>query len=607
MSDDEDEGRNGYEIPFNESDLVYRNTVNDIINVTKPIFDNSLNVDSPKWKGATFLHLYDHQRALVREMMERETALRNGLRIGSDTVYSHFAFLGDKAATGKSWTTVGYIKACKDAGALQQCTYMQQLSQTNIFSVRHIVHNHQTNLILVPSVLLQQWRSVLDEEEGLTYMCIRRNSQINCEELVDNIRAVDIVLVPNTLFPALCDRLLEVQFQWTRTFIDDWISIPLTQTRATLLSQFTWLLTGDWFPFLFSDIHYNMWYMQTIANSIPEYASPDMRAFFADLLARPPNNIPARRSFFYAYVNNHPNRDQLVVKCSDEFLQLSINIREPQLTLIPYCGDSILRFLYAPCSRGLKAALDAANYNRALELVGATFMNDDDWNTYKQTIRPTQMDACPICFDEIEIPTLTSCCQNFFCAKCLFQVCQTSGRNTCAICRGIINGQRLIVVSNRVEEAKPYLKKVDCLVRELKERPRGAHLIYFPCEPMYGLLRTKLRDAELNFDVLTGTREMVRRKTERFILGRTDIIVIFNRHQILNINLPNVTTIFIYPDTIDNIDKMRLIHRTQQIGRTEPLEVVQFTNYDEAPHQDLAAPGPRMQDLAAPQQDPLVQ
>lgn len=596
MSDDEDEGRNGYEIPFLESDLVYRNTVNDIINVSKPIFDEALNVNSPKWKGATFLHLYDHQRALIREMMERETALRNGMQIEEDQLHSHFAFLGDKAATGKSWTTIGYIKACKDAGKQQHCTYMQQLSQANIFSVRHTVHNHQTNLILVPSVLLQQWRSLLEEEEGLTYMCIRRNSQINCEELVENIRAVDVVLVPNTLFPTLCDRLLGDRFTWTRVFIDDWASIPLAQTRATLLSQFTWLLTGDWFPYLFSDVHYNMWYMQTIANSIPESASTDMRTFFSDLLSRPPNNVPVRRSFFYAYVNNHPNRDRLIVKCNDDFLRSSINIQEPKLTLIPYCGDTIMRFLYALCSRGLRSALDAENYVRALELVGATFMNDQEWVEHRKTISRSEvhMDACPICFDRIEMPTLTPCCQNFFCAKCLLQTCQSSGKNGCPICRSQISGQRLIVVSNRAEEQRPYLKKIECLVRELKARPGKSHLIYFPCEPMYGLLRTALRAADLNFDVLTGSRDVLRRKTERFIQGATDIIVIFNRHQILNINLPNVTTIFIYPDTIDETDKMRLIHRTQQIGRNEPLEIVQFSNCDE--QQSLAASGPDMQD-----------
>lgn len=588
MSDDEDEGRNGYEIPFRTTDLVYRNTINDIIKINTPIFEQALNVNSPKWKGATFLNLYDHQRALIKEMMDREMALRTGLVIGEDVLYSQFAFLGDKPATGKSWTTVGYIKACKDARHLMHATYLNQLSQEKIFSVRRTVHNYQTNLILVPSVLLQQWRTLLDEEEGLTYTCIRRNSQINDADLVENIRAVDVVLVPNTLFPALCDRLLNERFQWTRVFIDDWTAIPLTISRAILLSQFTWLLTGTWVPFLFSDVHYNMWYMQALINAVPESASSDMKVFFGELIARPPGEPPNSRSFFSAYINNHPNRDRLVVKCTDEFLRQSINISEPRTTIIPYCGDTILRFLYALCSIGLRTTLDAENYVHALELVGATFMSGDEWANKKEKIlrREVHMDACPICFDEIGMPTLTPCCQNFFCAKCLLQSCQTSKTNVCPTCRSQISGQRLIVVHDRADQPRPYLKKIECLVQELKARPNGSHIIYFPCEPMYGLLRSELRAADLNFDVLTGSRDVVRRKTERFIQGSTDIIVIFNRHQILNINLPNVTTIFIYPDTIDNIDKMRLIHRTQQIGRTEPLEIVQFNEMPIAPPQD---------------------
>ncbi len=591
MNEEDEEIRNGYEIPYRANDIVYlnANTISDVINISRPIFENSLSENSPKWKGATFLHLYDHQRALVRSMMERERELRTGLAIGEDTLFSQFAFLGDKAATGKSWTTVAYIKACKDAGQQHCCNYLQQLSTRNIFSVRRVVHSRQTNLILVPSVLLQQWRTLLNEEEGLTYMCIRRNSQINDEQLVDNIQAVDVVLAPSTLFPALCDRLMTERFQWTRTFIDDWQAIPLTQARATLLSQFTWILTANWFTFLFTNIYFNMWYMQSLLNAIPADVPADMRAFFTELAQRPPGDPPNSRSFFNTYVNSHPNRDKLVVCCSDDFLRASINLTEPRLTVIPYCGDNILRFLYALCSRGLRASLDAEDYRRALELVGATFMDGSAWAEKKEKIlrrADVQMEACPICFDLIQLPTLTPCCQNFYCAKCLLQSCQVSGTNSCALCRSQISGQRLIVIADEDMAPKQYLKKIHCLTRELKARPNGRHLIYFPCEPMYGLLRSELRAADLNFDVLTGNHEVVKRKTDRFIGGQTDTLVIFNRHQILNVNLPNVSTIFIYPDTIDEIDKMRLIHRTQRIGRSEPLEIVQFIDQQQQQQQD---------------------
>lgn len=566
---------NGYELHYDDQEIV-STTFSDLLDVTNLIFSNALDEESPIWNGQTDLHLYQHQRILVGQMLLKEGAFRQGQQLGADTFFSRYAFLGDKEATGKSWTTVAYIQACKTENAVTSQSYLNQLSDTNFYSIRRIQHEQQTNLIIVPNTHIHQWTELLEQANNLNYLIIRRNNTIQLEDLVERIRNNDCVLVPNTLYPALCQRLGD--FQWTRCFIDDWSACQLQRYQVvnhhryhnTLPFQFTWILTNDWFPFLFSDVRIDNWYMQSFIDNM---TVPDAVRCFFERQKNYGSLPPSARSLLFDFICAHPQRGHLVVLCKDKFIKTSMSILEPTKTIIPYCGDTLVRILVSLFSQKLGEQLITGNYSKALEMVGAQFISRLEDTTLTRPVDLTE--ACPICFEDLRIPTITNCCGAAFCAHCLFQACQISVSSRCPCCRGTLNGQRLKVIAIK-PAAPPSLHpcKLDVLVAALKSRPNGRHLIYFPLEPMYGGLRAALRAADLHFDCLLGGRQTVQRKLEQFNRGHTDILILFNRQQIFMArNLRSVSAIFIYPDlNQNNIIETDIV----RLSKTEPLEIIEF-------------------------------
>ncbi len=148
------------------------------------------------------------------------------------------------------------------------------------------------------------------------------------------------------------------------------------------------------------------------------------------------------------------------------------------------------------------------------------------------------------------------------------------------MCRGLLQGLRLTVIDDGPREETRHPKKVDVLVEQLRLRSGGSNLIYFPAEPMYGLLRTALRNADIAFDVLMGNHIVQKQKLELFRAGSINNLIVFGRQPLLHKDMSHVSSIFIYPDFISRTDKDRLIYLTQRIGRATPLEIVEFISED---------------------------
>lgn len=582
--------RNGYEFPFTPNELLGGGTLSDIISTTEKIFNKVIKESDERWAGSLDLPLYDHQRAVIKAMIDRETALRQGI-VGEDNdlFFSQYAFLGDDVSTGKTWAALGFIQAAKTT-IKPSSLYLNQRSQINCWSFKacHQQENQQTNLVIAPLNVCSVWAELLQRQTQLTYIVIRRKNFINAEDILAQIRSVDVVIVPNTLYLELNQRLLQERFTWTRAFIDDWTSIPLTQTRATINAQFTWILTSAWYHFLFEHNYHNIWYWQRLISMVPPNANTNMRSFLTKILDQPRDLFasPGSRSLFTRFITNNLYRDHLIVRTDEEFIKKSINIQEPEIIEMIYSGDKVMQFLYSLAGRGVRQYIEQERFDRALELVGATIHSTEAWNTTDKALilrcPDTANDCCPICFEDASMPVLTNCCQKLFCTACLFRCCQAKGDQTCPTCRGHIRGQLLHAIYDIPVQPKLAPLKVEALISALKEASGQPTLLYFPSEPFYGLLRQQLREADLNFEVLSGGRDIIRRKLERFKEGKIDILIFFNRNQILNAEFPFIKMLAIYPDDISQTDRARIIMKTQCIGRIDRLKVLTFKNIDAA-------------------------
>jgi hypothetical protein len=183
MSDADGE-RNGYEFPFSANELLGNTTLSDIITVSQKIFNNVVDERSERWTGEFDLPFYDHQRATIKAMIDRESGLRQGI-VGEDDdlFFSQYAFLGDDISTGKTWAALGFIHAAKTA-IKTNTLYLNQLSQINCWSIKaSIQQERQTNIVICPLNVCAVWAELLSRQSQLTYIVVRRKNFIARDDI----------------------------------------------------------------------------------------------------------------------------------------------------------------------------------------------------------------------------------------------------------------------------------------------------------------------------------------------------------------------------------------------------------------------------------------
>jgi hypothetical protein len=578
---------NGYERPFIHGDLAILGSTDECAGILNTIADASLNAQSPTYDEELELPLYAHQRASIAAMMRKEHAFRNG-NICSDgsQLFSHYAILGDGPSTGKSWTALSYICAAKTQPSPKKATYMYEFNQLNFFSLRSLAdqpNERQTNLILVPNSLLGEWKELIKRID-ISCLIVQRHNTIQAEGFIESCANVDVVLVPHTLYYAFNDRIRAAHFRFTRAFVDSWPTISLAANRTSIEAEFTWFLTSAWYFLLFNHepLIHDVEFRNSLLASANDGAKEILRPVLREDGGAEFRASPLDRSLFINYYIQHKDRASLIVRCTDGFIKESIGLDEPAQILYPYSGDTLLSCIVSMSSRAIAEPLASGRMKRIYEMIGARTMTTVQWNCERANIlkREVPQDFCPICFDNLQVPALTNCCQNFFCAKCLITATQTRGNQSCPMCRGLLHGSRLIIIDDTPEEEGRHPKKVDVLVRELKRRPSGSNLVYFPMEPLYGQLRTALRTADIDFDVLLGNYTVQKRKLAQFRAGAINTLIVCDRQKLIHEDLSHVSSIFIYPDGITQIEKNRFVYMTQKIGRTKPLEIIEFVPED---------------------------
>ena len=100
--------------------------------------------------------------------------------------------------------------------------------------------------------------------------------------------------------------------------------------------------------------------------------------------------------------------------------------------------------------------------------------------TIKERISSYSVNTCPICFDIIENPTATKCCNHIFCFKCIATSLEKSQR--CPMCRSAIYKHNLTIISketikvNQEEEGLP--SKLEALIKIINDNKKGKFLIF---------------------------------------------------------------------------------------------------------------------------------
>jgi SNF2 family DNA or RNA helicase len=214
-------------------------------------------------------------------------------------------------------------------------------------------------------------------------------------------------------------------------------------------------------------------------------------------------------------------------------------------------------------------------------------------------------DLCTICYENAEKKTLTGCCQNTFCFKCINLWLLQS--KLCPLCKINMNIDDLYVIDNDIQDtvedtqeneiievvdmSKPNPKNdkyqnMELILQSLKS---GAKLLIFSAyENSFTNVIPILNKLNIQFDYLKGNGYQIQATIERYKNGAVKVLLVNTRQYGSGLNLENTTDVILFHKFDTEIEK-QVIGRAQRFGRKEPLHVHYLLYENEMPNTNQQA------------------
>jgi hypothetical protein len=207
-------------------------------------------------------------------------------------------------------------------------------------------------------------------------------------------------------------------------------------------------------------------------------------------------------------------------------------------------------------------------------------------------------DLCTICYETVEKKTVTACCQNTFCFKCINL--WLAQRKVCPLCKIPMNIADLYVIDNDIQDneiqedneveedidiTKPNVKNDKYQNMELILNNLNANaklLIFSAYENSFTNVIPILNRLNIQFDYLKGNGYQIQATIERYKHGNVKVLLVNTRQYGSGLNLENTTDMILFHKFDTEIEK-QVIGRAQRFGRKEPLHVHYLLYENEMP------------------------
>ncbi len=460
--------------------------------------------------------LHPHQLAVMHAMAELERGGTAGIDCSGETLYTSYGVLGDSVGAGKSLMVLGHIAAIAGGDPIAAKNTLTDYKSKNLFSVKKEVHpslkaaNEGNSIIIVPHTLFRQWSAYIKEQTTLKAVFIDRRKVYQTPTFKEDILAADVVLVSNTLYKEF--SIYQQHLRWRRAFIDEVDTIIFPSGYQLPKARFTWYITASWTNTMFNGLTMNI-YNPTMRQLLFAEGAPyeDVKSFFQI------SNATAGYTFVYFNMASsrvydrlmnfsHPLRGQVLIKCSEAFVQQSIQLPPLYRTIVrcrPPVEHSIVdgaitqdirEMLHGGDISGAMVALGVKTETTTTIVAAVTEHLEKELERLRSTlafkagleystpsakkaalealaakikekeatleelrlrIENYAAEACPICYDDAPADRLlTPCCTRTFCAGCILSsLAMHGGASACPMCRATIAPASLKKVVSRVEDA----------------------------------------------------------------------------------------------------------------------------------------------------------
>jgi SNF2 family DNA or RNA helicase len=587
--------------------------------------------------------LKPHQLALLQKCIHYETrdiAFKDHMELWSghhvhrinenDYMHTHMGIIGDKVGSGKSYVMLALILSMT-APSLPRNYRLQTFGNNKLVLYEHekmAVFN--TSVLVIPHNLVNQWKDYIDKfSSTIKYAMINNAKGMEpFEKRAASIADFSLIVVTAAMHNSLANLLLVNQLKLRRVFYDevDSMNIP---SAIEMPAQFYWFVTASYGNMLYPRGHreWDQRLMRYNHNATGLKNSGFIKNLFTDLMVN----------------QNKKLINLLVIKNDDAFVDACFNMVTPDVRLILSKEPSSISVLNGIVERNIMECLNAGDERTAIEMIDWRRKNseqgiieimiqkfsDDIHNltvqqkaaadmsyanagdrelrvarfeerrkaieekvrSIKERITDTQM--CPICYDDIHVKSVTTCCNNAFCFKCIHTWMPLT--NSCPLCKSNISAENIYVVSAgglqrpaheelppSPLETGPHNDKVRNLMAILRQRdPDSKFLVFSNYDNSFAKLSDELACAGIRFGYLKGNKSSIQARLSEFRSGVVPVLLVNATQYGSGLNLECTTDVVMFHKCDSEIEK-QVVGRAQRAGRAAQLRVWYLLHSNEA-------------------------
>jgi SNF2 family DNA or RNA helicase len=574
--------------------------------------------------------LKNHQLALLRKCIDMENnniKLKDSPSVAnhvseSDVMTTRIGILGDRVGAGKSYVVLSLVK-CNDITNNNDMIIRSSGYNNVIFKMEQKKKTIKTNVLVIPHNLVSQWTNYINTfSKDLKCIFINKKMLAKLEEDYEDVLNVDLVVVTSSHYNKFATLYGHREFRFQRVFFDEVDNLHIPGCRL-LEARFTWMITASFGNILYPRGHakYDPVMHRTVWSANGINNSGYLKNVFLDL------NCCIPKKLFKL----------LVVKNNDEFIENSLSLPALHKNIIVCKTPNNIRILNGIVDKNIIECLNANDINAAISHINPSNKATEDnivelmIDKYQKQItnfklkiqfaneyiyqseaekqseiqkctksisdleskikmireRIKESEMCLICFDEIKTKTVTECCQNPFCFKCINL--WRANNNTCPMCRSFLSVKELFIVQENAQQTNKTsspianddemsadhdkIKNMEILLK--KRTPTSKFLIFSNND--YSLMNISpiLYKMGIKYEHLKGNGNVIKCIVDRYKNGDVDCLLVNSRHYGSGLNLENTSDVIMFHKFDNEIEK-QIIGRAHRYGRTTPLNVWYF-------------------------------
>jgi SNF2 family DNA or RNA helicase len=620
-------------------------TIRQHLEMFQQTFSNALTPDSPLAPQPQHIQLplRIHQLAAVDAMRKKELALQRGLQIDQTTLFSKYAFLGDRTGTGKTLITLAHISQMATYPLTEESrlplSNLHPLSSSACFSItpQQKSQNLYDSLIVVPHTLFKQWQDTITTHTTLKAHFLKTQRDLDKDSLITNLQTSHLTLVSNTLLSLFLNNLRARDIEnptWRRVFFDEADTIKLTSTCPFPNANMTWYITATYTNMLLANCYYHSYVLRQLPQEFLQTLAPEIQRLVSDTVDNHPH-VQFFRTQSYQYFQDHlkglhPLRGWLVVRSTDAFLEESIQLPTLHQQIIRCQPPLTHQVLESAIPAEVETMLHAGDIQGALQTLGVcqhtpttiveaitqlhvqkldrlkrlyAFKQEEPYSNEQakesalvnlrenihrleaqiqgihQRLEQASKEVCAICYESPDKPVLTPCCSKLFCGSCMLN--WMIRLPACPLCRASLHPTELKQLGDiHIPSTNTSLpKKQDALLNILQEHPNGKFLVFSKYENPLLQIQQHV-DQHFPCQALQGNKDQVAKQLAAFEEGNLKVLFLSSRFAAAGLNIPSATHVILY-HKMGMEDEKQILGRAYRLGRKDPLHIIKLLHVKE--------------------------